>query len=154
MGQVGGNRDFGGDRRQRIERHQPGRLPGERFVGVGTKEGEPLGGLVGGLRVMAERLAIGDIVAGAAPGVEQPAALARLEVEDLAGEAEALAARRDRPLRILDQPLPRLAHATIAFSSIRPAVASALPTTPGIPAPGWVPAPTKNRLRMTSSRLC
>ena len=28
-------------------------------------------------------------------------------------------------------------------SSIRPAVAFALPTTPGIPAPGWVPAPTR-----------
>ncbi len=28
-------------------------------------------------------------------------------------------------------------------SSISPAVAFALPTTPGIPAPGWVPAPTR-----------
>ena len=28
-------------------------------------------------------------------------------------------------------------------SIIRPAVALALPTTPGIPAPGWVPAPTR-----------
>ena len=28
-------------------------------------------------------------------------------------------------------------------SSISPAVAFALPTTPGMPAPGWVPAPTR-----------
>jgi hypothetical protein len=28
-------------------------------------------------------------------------------------------------------------------SSISPAVALALPTTPGMPAPGWVPAPTR-----------
>ena len=37
--------------------------------------------------------------------------------------------------------------------SISAAVAFALPTTPGIPAPGWVPAPTKYRFGIWSSRL-
>ena len=39
-------------------------------------------------------------------------------------------------------------------SNINFAVALALPTTPGIPAPGCVPAPTKYRFDIASSRLC
>ena len=136
--QVGGNMRLGRDRGERVERDEAGRLARQRGVGMGAEEGDPLLGIRRGSRVMAEGLAVGDVVAGAAPGIEQPTALAGLEAEDLAGEAEAFRSRGDGPLGVLDQPLTRFVHA-----SINRAVASAEPTTPGIPAPGWVPAPTK-----------
>src|SRR5690606_19978436 len=40
-------------------------------------------------------------------------------------------------------PPPRSGEDHAKSPSISPAVALALPTTPGMPAPGWVPAPTR-----------
>src|SRR6478609_6109370 len=53
--------------------------------------------------------AVGDIVAAAAPGVEQPGLLAGRLVEQPAGERETLAALADR--------LPRQRHQFLAFAS-------------------------------------
>ena len=68
-GEAGGDRAFGGDGGEGVERGEPGRPAGERVSGCRAEEGDALGGVVGGDGVVAERLAVGDIVAGAAPGV-------------------------------------------------------------------------------------
>ena len=140
---TGGDRAFGDDQRKGVERGEAGRLSGERGSGLGAQEGDAPGGIIRSDSVVAEGLAVGDIVARAAPGIEQPTAFAGGQVEDLAGETETLAAARNRPPGLFNQPRA-IAHASIASCSrTRLAVASALPTTPGMPAPGCVPAPTK-----------
>src|SRR4030095_11464295 len=64
------------------------------------------------------------------------------------GEREALGVMRDHLARALD----RLAHEK--SRSIRRAVAFAELMTPGTPAPGWVPAPTRYSPGIRGSRLC
>jgi hypothetical protein len=51
-------------------------------------------------------LVVGNVVAAAAPGVEQPAALARVAVEQLGGRSEALRAFFDRFLGARDEIAP------------------------------------------------
>ena len=88
----------------------------------------------------AEHLAVAHVIAMAAPGVEHPRPLARRSVEQPAGRAERLRPVVDRVARTGDD---LVACHCPRSASIRPAVALALPTTPGMPAPGCVPAPTK-----------
>src|SRR5690606_19757992 len=61
-------------------------------------------------------LPVGDVVAAAAPGIEQPDPLARGLVEQLAGEGEALAAPADR---LAGEPHERLPLAPAAHLARR-----------------------------------
>ena len=136
------DRAFGDDQSERVERAIcRSSSPAKRAVGERRIVGDALLRIGGRHRAMAEHLAVGEIVAGAAPGIEQPGALAGLLVEQPACEAERLRAARDDPLGRAPTRIARSARAR--SSIINPAVALALPTTPGMPAPGWVPAPTK-----------
>jgi hypothetical protein len=99
----------------------------------------------GGRGSGAQILTVANVVAMSAPGVEQPGAFARLPIEQAAGHPEGFGAGADGPFRIGDEALARRCGGNhpSRCAIISPAVALALPTTPGIPAPGWVPAPTK-----------
>ncbi len=135
------DRDFGGDQPERVERGFPGRPSGERGPGQRFDTLLPGHRIDRRLRVMPERLTVGQIVASAAPGVKQPRPFARNCVEQAAGAPEAFRALRDDFARRGDQ--RRTIDRGSGHPTISPAVALALPTTPGMPAPGWVPAPTK-----------
>src|SRR5687767_3356940 len=88
----------------------------------------------------ARNLAIADIIAMAAPGVEEPRPFASRPVEQPACGPDRLRPGLDRIAGAGDD---LLAGHGFKSAIISPAVALALPTTPGIPAPGCVPAPTK-----------
>src|SRR5690606_2934260 len=94
-------------------------------------------------------LAIHLIIAMATPGIEQHDAAPGGRVKQAGGHCKALGAGLDG-LRGMGRQLR--AHACTS-ASISPAVALAEPMTPGTPAPGWVPAPTRARLGMSRSRL-
>src|SRR5690606_32977799 len=102
-------------------------------------------------------LAIHHVIAVPAPRIEHDRALAHGRREQPRGGREAVRAGADgRRTMGHDLRLPGSLsgrHAS-ASCSIRPAVALAEPTTPGTPAPGWVPAPTMYRLGISASRLC
>ena len=128
------------DSPKRLENRILDRSAAKREVGLTTQEIEALPLSVAKvlpLRV-AHGLPIHHIVAMAAPGIEHDGILAGLPVEQPRGGRKALRAARNR---ILAGGKDRVAHRP-ASSIISPAVAFAEPTTPGIPAPGWVPAPT------------
>src|SRR5690606_10727587 len=59
-------------------------------------------------------LAIGDVVAAPAPGIEQPGPFARAAIEKPAGKGEALAPARDRAAGFLDQVFPLAPAAGLA----------------------------------------
>ena len=94
--------------------------------------------LVEDLPVMAEGLAVDHVIAVAAPGVEHLRVGAGPGIEQGRCGREALRALLDR----LPAGRGEIGHARKS-AIISPAVALAEPTTPGMPAPGWVPAPTK-----------
>src|SRR5690349_21555888 len=85
-------------------------------------------------------LAVANIVAMAAPAIEQPRPFTRRAIEQAAGGTEGLGSVLDGLMSASDDLFAGHAARSAIMS---PAVAFALPTTPGIPAPGWVPAPTK-----------
>ncbi len=131
------DRAFGQEGAESVEGQQPDRLAGEDL------EGEQFHGLDISLRPIrpeTQRLAVADVVAMAAPAIKEPGALAGPAVEQAARHVEGFRAVTDRLPGRGDELGP--VHPRIS-SIISPAVALALPTTPGIPAPGWVPAPTK-----------
>ncbi len=103
LGQPGFERHLA----ERVERHVRRRLAVERAAGEHTDRLDPAlrGGFVE-LERAAVILAVGNIVAAAAPRVEQPGLLARGFVEQPAGEREALAAASDRLPRQRHQFLP------------------------------------------------
>src|SRR5690606_31886203 len=77
-----------------------------------------------------------------AAAVDHADALARERVADLHRQffvARVLGTRR----AAVDRHAPDRTGHWARSPSISPAVALALPTTPGMPAPGWVPAPTR-----------
>ena len=105
------------------------RLAGERvWLGAGARRAATIA--VRPIRLEAERLAVADVVAMAAPGIEQPGALARPAVEQAAGDAEGFASPRRIDSLGLGDELGR-AFIRARSSIISPAVALALPTTPG-----------------------
>src|SRR5690606_26025186 len=121
--------------------------------------GRPVGGRRG--RRRPQLLAVDLVVAVAAPGVEQPGGLPHRRLKEPGGGGKAPGTLADDLPAVLEYlvhgwwvvrqdtrfrfegrlPSPRLAMPGSA--SIRPAVALAEPPTPGMPAPGWVPAPAK-----------
>src|SRR5690606_19607824 len=86
------------------------------------------------------------IVAVAAPGVEHDCAATGSRIEQPGRRGEASGAHLDCMSSVFHQ---RVGHA-FSCSIISSAVALAEPTTPGTPAPGCVPAPT--RCEFSSSR--
>ena len=111
LGHVRGQPAFLGQQAQPVERRIGGRLALERAAGQHANRLqavlrmlELLGVdmLVFGQR-MSGVLRIGDVVAAAAPGVEQPAPLARAPVEQAAGGGEGVRSLADRRLRACDQ---------------------------------------------------
>ena len=144
-----------GDRRrlrhlpQRLERRRQGRVAPERQTGEAAKLRQPFTRALGlHPHAVAENLAVHDVVAVPAPGVQPPGRAALAPAHQALGEREALGARPDDRLDLAGQVgagCDRDAHAAAFARSprITPAVALAEPTTPGTPAPGWVPAPTK-----------
>ena len=121
------------------------RLARQRGAGLGVVPGEPLagGGFVGRGHAVAEFLAVDHVVAVAAPGVEHLRVRACLGVEQRRGGGEA---RRAPLANGFAAGLFQVdgGHAAAPRSAIiSPAVALAEPITPGTPAPGCVPAPTK-----------
>ena len=99
---------------------------------------------------VSQMLNINQIVAVPAPCILHHGALRRVGFKQSGRYRKTFRTRCNTALGIVYN--TRLPHN--CCSSIRPAVASAQPTTPGIPAPGWVPAPTIFELEMTESRLC
>jgi hypothetical protein len=97
-----------------------------------------------------QQLPINHVIAVPAPCVQQHCAAPGIGLEQPRRGGEAFRAGANGLRGMLRQ---RLRHQPSSLS-ISPAVALAEPTTPGTPAPGWVPAPTRYRLRITSSRLC
>ena len=93
----------GGDHAKGVERDQAGFLAGKGGGGLFVEEGDSGGGVGDALGIVAQRLAVGDVVAGAAPGVEQPDPLARGPVEQAAGGSEAFRATRDRQPCMIDK---------------------------------------------------
>ena len=90
----------------------------------------------------AERaLARAEAAAGVIPSeaADAIASACRAELFDPTRIASRLAARTVSSMSTL----PVQTRTAPRSSSIRPAVATAEATTPGTPAPGWVPAPTK-----------
>ena len=108
-GRAAGRRESRFRRRpspKRVERHQAGRLARQRGVGLSREEGDAA------RRDRRARSASWpsvwpSVMSSQArhQAVEQPAPLARLQVENLAGEAEALRSLGDASPRRLDQPL-------------------------------------------------
>ncbi len=93
-----------------------------------------------------ELLVVGLVVAVAAPGVEHVGAAAGFGVEERGGGGEALGALLDDGLTVIDDVVHRTGPQPLSprrSPIMRPAVALAELTTPGTPAPGWVPAPAK-----------
>ena len=75
MGEAVGDTAFSGDQRKAVKGRVAGAFPTERPVGLGADMGEP-GLRVADLRhVAAMVLSIGQIVAFAAPGIEEPCPL-------------------------------------------------------------------------------
>ena len=105
---------------------------------VGLEAREAFRRVAARLRGAAEFLPVHHVIGVAAPGVKHHRVLANARRHQLRRRGEALRACRDGGLRFGD----RRRHAAPASASITPAVAFAEPTTPGMPAPGWVPAPT------------
>jgi len=95
-----------------------------------------------------QRLAVDHVVTMTAPGVEHLGVGPGLRIEQGGGRGEALRPLLDR----LAAGRGQVGHGRKS-SIISPAVALAEPTTPGMPAPGWAPAPTKYRFGIVSSRL-
>src|SRR5690606_16491621 len=88
--------------------------------------------------LMPQGLAVDDVVAMPAPGIKHDGIVTGLAVKEPGRRCKALRPLGDGLLALGDD---RIGH--VAASAImRPAVAFADPTTPGMPAPGWVPAPT------------
>src|SRR5690606_13980732 len=104
----------------------------------------------------AQQLAVDHVVAVTAPGVQQGDAVAGAGVEQPRRRRETLRALLDAGPALLGDGVHQAgasADPRPASNSIKPAVAFAEPTTPGMPAPGWVPAPTRYRLATLASRL-
>src|SRR5690606_32295570 len=87
---------------------------------------------------LAQDLAVDHVVAVPAPGIEHHRALPGALVKQPGRCGKAFGADVDRLGSLRDD---LITHG-VRSSSISPAVALAEPTTPGTPAPGWVPAPT------------
>jgi len=105
----------------------------------------------------AELLVVGLVVAVPAPGIQHVGAGSRLGVEDPGRSREALGPPLDRPPALLDDVSHHsalLVDQPSRSAIMRAAVALAELTTPGTPAPGWVPAPTKYSPPIFRSRLC
>src|SRR5690606_30871758 len=104
---------------QRVERRVVAALARQRALGLLRDVGEAPLGIGDRFGVVAERLAVGEIVARAAPGVEQPGPFARDRIEQAANEAERLGALLDRRLRIGDErrALSRRGHRSSALPS-------------------------------------
>ncbi len=134
------------------------RRPCQGFTGLAFEQGQALGRRAAAVDpAHAARLPIDDVVAMPAPGVELARAVSRRGVEQPGRGGEALRPGLDAlPAGFGDG--VRHAGATPAVfkasagsagaarpasASISEAVALADPTTPGTPAPGWVPAPVK-----------
>src|SRR5690606_15955138 len=94
-------------------------------------------------------LTIDHIIAITAPGIEHDRAAAGSRIEQLGRRRKALGAHLDGLRSVFHQ---RVCH-VLSCSIISSAVALAEPTTPGTPAPGCVPAPTRYRLAIFASRL-
>jgi hypothetical protein len=119
---------------------------------------QPSQALLRGARILAhiaaKLLAIDHIIAAPAPGIKQIGADAHLLGQEPGGGGKALGALLHDIARKKDQMVTHAALLLCGKSSrISPAVALAEPITPGTPAPGWVPAPTKYSPEMASSRL-
>src|SRR5690606_7451519 len=94
---------LGGNYPQCVERRIVAALARQRALGLLRDVGEAPFRVGDGFGVVAERLAVGEIVAGAAPGVEQPGPFTGDGIEQAAGEAERLGALLDRRLRMGDE---------------------------------------------------
>jgi hypothetical protein len=101
-----GDRAFTHHQAERVERHLARRLAGQRALRLPPDQRQALRRVGRRPRIVAERLAVREIVARAAPGVEQPGALACPAVEQPAGEAERLGSRIDDRFRPRDQLQP------------------------------------------------
>ena len=95
----GGHGRFGGDDAKRVERRIADDLAGKRLLGLVGDLRQARLRIDDGCGGMAMILPVGEIVAAAAPGVEQPGAFARLAIEQPAGGGEALRSARNRFLR-------------------------------------------------------
>ena len=97
---------FVGDEAEGVESGIGGRLFLEGALGEDAQRLHPVLGVFQ-IALVAQRAAlvliVGNIVAAAAPGIEQPAALARGPVEQLRGSGEAVRALLDRLERFVDQ---------------------------------------------------
>ena len=91
------------------------------------------------LGAAAQGLTVDHVIRVAAPGIEHHRVVADARRHQLGRRGKALRPLGDRLGRGQDQ----IAHAPARSDSITWAVALAEPTTPGMPAPGWVPAPTR-----------
>ena len=108
------DRDFGQQEAERVERHVAGRLSGECLIGLRTDMRDRGDRIMVRLHRATMILPVGQVVGGAAPGVEQPDALARFAVEELARQREAFRSARDAVVRETVEGMciigPRLAH--------------------------------------------
>ena len=92
-------------------------------------------------RAVAQHLSVDLVVAVPAPGIQHPGVVPDRRREQASGGGKALGPLLHRLAAVIQD---GVGHAgCLASSIIRAAVALADPTTPGTPAPGWVPAPTK-----------
>ena len=124
-------------------------LAGEGAARLALQGGEPLGGRLGRGASCAEaqNLLVDAVVAVAAPGVEEERAFPCRGGEEAGRSREALRAASDLRPASRDEWVHGSPSNCVPprrdRPSISPAVALADPTTPGTPAPGCVPAPTK-----------
>src|SRR5690606_21300145 len=93
---------FFSDDLRRIERRLASPFPGQCAASQLADLRQPRGGIFHHLRVMPQHLSVSEVVAFAAPGIEQPRALARLAVEQLARGGKALRSARDALARRSD----------------------------------------------------